>query len=182
MSRARTLKEIEERRTQYGKYIWSAVLLSMIAPIAGIAVYITLGLPSYFLADQVLNGMLISSFILSIISAIAGYLSKSGVFRGEYGSAVKLLIAAIALSVISIAFAASAFTPLADRVVENMCEASVVATSALPSCINSLKLSMYIAFGAYELMVIGAVVAYLLARRTLGLLLAYYAPRRARRG
>lgn len=177
MSRARTLKEIEERKSQYNKYIWIAVLLSIISSLVGIAAYIALGLPSYFLVNQQLSGMLISSFIVSVISAIAGYLSKPGVFRGEYSSAAKLLAAAMALSIISIALVVPAFTPLMDEVVSRMCEASI---SNIPYCIYNLKLSIYGAFGAYALIITGAIIAYLLARRALGLLLAYYTPRRVR--
>lgn len=182
MSRARTLKEIEDRRAQYARYIWMAVLLSITASIVGIAVYIALGLPSYFLFGQLPSAMLITSFVLSILSAIAGYLSKSGVLRGEYGSASKLLLAAMLLSIVSIVLAASAFTPLMNNIVLEICQTRVIAESSLPSCIYGFRLNVYAAFGAYLLINVGAVITYIFARKTLGHLLAYYAPRQIKRG
>ncbi|MGC8973118.1 MAG: hypothetical protein ACP5KY_02810 [Thermoproteus sp.] len=181
MSRARTLKEIEDRRAQYSRYIWTAVALSMSAAVAGIAIYMAFGLPSYFLFGELPSAMLITSYFLSILAAITGYLSKSGVLRGEYGSAAKLLLAALAFSAVAIALSAVAFTPLMDNIVQMICQTQTAAVTQIPICISSFKINMYIAFGAYLIINIIAMVMYILSRRVLGLLFAYYAPRAAGR-
>ncbi|MEZ0249233.1 MAG: hypothetical protein ABWJ97_08145 [Thermoproteus sp.] len=180
MSRARTLKEIEERRAQYSRYIWMAVVLSMAASIVGISIYIALGLPSYFLFGEIPNAMVIASYVLAILSAITGYLSKSGVLRGEYPSAYKLLAAAVALSAISIALSVTVFTPLMDNIALEICQTRVTASSNIPICISNFKFDLYISFGIYLVINIIAVVMYLTSKRALDALLAYYRP--ARRG
>ncbi|MEL9990913.1 MAG: hypothetical protein QXP98_10075 [Thermoproteus sp.] len=180
MSRARTLKEIEERRAQYSRYIWTAVVLSMAASIVGISIYIALGLPSYFLFGEIPNAMVITSYILAILSAITGYLSKSGVLRGEYPSAYRLLAAAIALSAVSIALSIVVFTPLMDDIVLEICQTKVAATSNIPICISNFKLDLYISFSIYLAINIIAIIMYLTSKRALDALFAYYRP--ARRG
>jgi len=181
MSRARTLKEIEDRRAQYSRYIWVAVALSMSAAVAGIAIYIAFGLPSYFLFGELPSGMLIASYFLSIVAAVAGYLSKSGVVRGEYGSAAKLLLAALLFSAAAIALSAVAFTPLMDGIVQMICQTQAVAASEISACISNFKMNIYIGFGAYLVINIIATIMYVLSRRILGALFAYYAPRAVRR-
>ncbi|MBP1448543.1 MAG: hypothetical protein JZD41_00770, partial [Thermoproteus sp.] len=91
MSKARTLKEIEDRKSRYSRYIWAAIAAAFIGIVLGIAVYIYLGLPSFFLFEKLINSLLMSSFVIAIISIVVSYLSKSSVMRGEYRSAERLL-------------------------------------------------------------------------------------------
>lgn len=181
MSRARTLKEIEDRRAQYSKRIWSAVLLSIVASVLGISVYIGLGLPSYFIFGELPNVMLMASFLTSIFSAVSGYLSKSGVMRGEYGSANKLLNGAVALATISLVVSASAITPLIDPILNEICQAVTTSVASLPACLANLHMQVYAGFGAYLALLLISLIFYILARGVLKALFAYYAPRPIRR-
>ncbi|MFB6490262.1 MAG: hypothetical protein TU35_003270 [Thermoproteus sp. AZ2] len=178
MSRARTLKEIEDRKSRYSRYTWFAVVALLVGVFVGIGIYIALGLPNFFLADIVVSSLALASFLISVVAMAVGYLSKSGVVHGEYESAVRLSSAAIALNALSLALSLIAYTPPMSDLLRTICNTYAVAATAAGACFSQYYAMSLGGFGAYTALQAAALAFYYLARRTLEGLLAYYAPRR----
>lgn len=178
MSKARTLKEIEDRKSKYSRYIWFAIIALLISVFLGIGVYIALGLPSFFLSYIVVSSLALASFLISVVAMAVGYLSKSGVTQGEYESAIRLSSAAIALNALSLALSLVAYTPPMSALLRTVCQTYAVAAAAASACFSQYYATSLGGFGAYTALQAAALAFYYLARKTLEGLLAYYAPRR----